>query len=204
MALSGSVGAVYVQTSAAGVAFTDLATTAESGLKRYYITDRTKSYWDKTLAVTVKKNAVIQTSGFKIEYAGGFIEFDSALLGGDVVVVSATALTVSQVAGFFNWKLDVSTDMVDATTFADGGWKQFIPVVKGFGGSAEQFWADSTFLTNLGSADMIVVLYVDVVNKLKYEGYVKFSKDGLGATPADLLVEGIDFQGSGDLYYHTV
>ncbi|MCL5045569.1 MAG: hypothetical protein M1598_01980 [Actinobacteria bacterium] len=201
MALSGKVGAVYRQTTDPAVAFVDEATTADASYTRYQITNPAKRYWDKSQAVTVKKNSVIQSSGFKIEHLSGFVVFDAALLGTDVVTVSGSYLTVSQVGGMFNWSLDVEAETEEVTTFASAGWKEYLPTNIGFSGSAEAYWGDASFFTALGT-EVILVFYVDVgASKKRYEGYGVISKDGVEVAHDAVVQESIDFQGSGKLYY---
>lgn len=201
MALAGKVGAVYVQTSAAPVAFLDEATTANAAYTRYTITNATKRYWDKNTAVTVKKNSVVQTTGFTIEYTGGVVVFDTPLLGTDVVVVSGNYLTVAQSGGFFNWSADTGADMSDITTFASNGWKEVQPTVKEWSGSAEAFWGDSSFFDKLGT-EVVVVLYVDAgAAKYRFEGFAIITGNGIEVNVDDVVQESIDFQGVGPLYY---
>jgi len=204
MALSGKVAAVYQQTAAAGVAFTDQATTDIGGTHtRYQITDTAKRYWDPTQTVTVKKNGVIQSSGFTIEHLSGFVVFSSALLATDVVTVSGTALTVSQIAGMFNWKLDAEQDLADVTTFASGGWKEFTPLLAGFSGSAEAYWVNGDQFNLLSTKDdVILVLYVDSGASLRrYEMFGHIKKNSISVPVNEVIKESIEFQGDGKLFY---
>ncbi|MDA8212160.1 MAG: hypothetical protein M0021_09825 [Clostridia bacterium] len=201
MALQGKLGAVYVQTSAAPVAFVDEATTADAAKKRYTITNTAKRYWDKNTAVTVKKDAVVQTTGFTIEYAGGVVVFDTALTT-EVITVSGSSLTVAQSGGFFNWSADMGADMSDITTFMSSGWKEFQSALKEWSGSAEAYWGDSSFFDKLGT-EVVVVLYADSgAAKYRFEGFAIITGDGIEANVDDVVQEGIDFQGVGPLYYH--
>lgn len=201
MGIAGKVGAVYVQTADAPVAFTDEATTANATYTRYTITNTSKRYWSKSYAVTVKKNSVVQTSGFSIEYAGGVIVFDSALQPTDVVTVSGYYVTVSQAGGFFNWSLDAELETAEATTFASQGWKQFEPTLKGFSGSAEAYWGNADFFNKLGQ-EVVVVLYTDAgTAKNRYEGYALITSDGIETAVDALIQETIEFTGAGALYY---
>lgn len=200
MAQTGAVGAIYFA-GGTSTAFTDQATTALTGYKRYRITNNTMRYWDDTQAVTVKKNGVVQTSGFTIEYAGGYIEFTNALLGTDVVLVSGKYFTPTQCASVFNWKLDFDVELKDTTTFASGGWKEQLAVTKGWSASAEGYWADGTFFNNLGN-NLIVVLYVDSTSDKRYEGYTYLKKCSVDVPVDDIVKESIDFEGDGRLCYH--
>lgn len=201
MALSGKVGAVYVQTADAPVAFTDEATTPNATYTRYTISNAAKRYWSKDYVVTVKKNTVVQTTGFTIEYVGGVIVFATALQPTDVVTVSGYYVNVSQAGGFFNWSLDAELETAEATTFASQGWKQFEPTLKGFSGSAEAYWGNADFFNKLGQ-EVVIVLYTDAgAAKNRYEGYAVITSDSIETAVDALIQETIEFQGSGPLYY---
>lgn len=200
MALAGKVGAVHVQTSAAPVAFVDEATTGDAAKKRYTINNAAKRYWDKNTAITVKKNAVVQTSGFTIEYAGGVVVFDVALTT-EAITVSGSSLTVAQAGGFFNWSADLGAEMSDVTTFASNSWKEHIPTIKEFSGSAEAYWGDDTFFNKLGM-EVVVVLYADAGSaKIRFEGFAIIIGDSIETSVDAVIQESINFQGVGPLYY---
>lgn len=201
MALAGLVAAVYKQTTDAVVVFTDEATTGDAGHTRYQIDNVAKRYWDKSETVTVKKNNVIQADGFTIEHLSGFVVFDVALQPTDVVTVSGKYLTVSQVGGMFNWSLDLEADEEEVTTFASGGWKEFLVSNLGFSGSAEQYWGDDEFFQALGT-EVILVLYTDAgAGKIRYEGYAVISGDGIEAPQDGIVQETVNFRGTGPLFY---
>lgn len=189
-----------MQTSDAPVAFTDEATTADATLKRFTITDGTKRYWDKNTAVTVKKNAVAITTGFHLEYAGGVVVFDDALLGTDDVTVSGKYVTVAQAGGMFNWTVDLTLDTQEKTTFASGEWREFDSTLLGFTGSAEAYWGDDQFFQALG-AEVILALYVNETGPVAYEGYAIIAGDGIATDVNELIKEDVEFTGDGPIYY---
>jgi hypothetical protein len=200
MAIAGKLGAVYVQTTDAATAFTNEATTKNGDFTRWTITAATKRYWDKDTAVTVKKNGGTITTGFTIEYVGGVIVFNPAILTSDVITVSGKYWTVSQVGGFFNWSLDAAVATEEATAFGDS-FKGYVPTLAEWSGSAEKYWGDAAFLTALGT-EVVVVLYADASSSYaRYEGFAVITADG-AETPVDgLITETIDFTGNGALYY---
>lgn len=203
MALSGAVATVMRQTTAAGTAFTDSPTTGDAAYSRYQINDPTLRYWDRMQPVTVKKNTVVQTAGFKIEHLSGFVVFDAALVSTDTVTVSGTAIAVAEAGGMFNWKLDIQQDVEDTTTFVDNGWKSFTPTLHGFSGSAEAYWAngDNTNLL-LSGGDVIFLLYTDDgPSKRRYEMFGQMKKQAIDAPTKSVIKESIDFEGDGKLYY---
>ncbi|HZK24132.1 MAG TPA: hypothetical protein VFC74_01955 [Oscillospiraceae bacterium] len=201
MAITGMVGGVYVSdNSIPPVPFFDATTTGDAARKRYQVVDPAHRYWPLDAEVTVKVNAVEVTTGFRLERAGGFVEFDDALGAEDVVTVSGTALTLAQAGGFFNWSIDGDGEDADATTFASQGWKESVRTLKGWSGSAEAYWGDSQFYDSLGKA-IIVKLFTDAgPSQNCLEGFAIINGDGI-ETPVDGLVqEAVDFTGTGPLY----
>jgi hypothetical protein len=137
VAISGKVGAIYAQTTDTAAAMTNEATTALSGAgitayTQYRIINTARKYMDKNTAVVVKKNGTVVSSGYSVDYIGGTVIFDAALLNTDTVTITGSYLTVSQVASFFNWSVDMSGDTTEITTFASAGWKEFTHVVNSF------------------------------------------------------------------------
>lgn len=202
MAIAGKIGAVYRIDGNPSVAFTNEATNADTAKKRYTIATNLKRYWDDSAAVTVKVNGATVTTGFRIEYAGGVVEFDTAQ-GAAVITVSGKYFNVVQCATFFNWKLDSDLDTKDVTTFASGGWKEYLTTLKGWNASADGYWADGTYAGLIGLR-LIFVLYVDSTNNKRYEGYAILKKNSITEPVDDIVKEAVELQGSGQLYYHDI
>jgi hypothetical protein len=188
-----------VQTSDAPIAFTDEATTADATLKRFTITDAVERYWDKNTDVVVKKNNAAITAGFHLEYAGGVVVFDEALLGTDSITVSGKYVTVAQAGGMFNWSVDLSIDTQEKTTFVSGDWKEYEATIAGFSGSAEAYWGDDQFFQALGT-EVILALYINETGPVAYEGYAIIAGDGITADVNELIQEDIEFTGDGPVY----
>lgn len=204
-ALSGKVGAVHLPTSAVPIAGVALATTADASKTRYTITDATKRYLDPASAVTVKKNGVTQSSGYKIEHAGGVVVFDVALTT-EVITVDASYFTVAEAGGFFNWSVELNADLEEETTFASNGWKEYRPTLKGWSASAEMYWQNGDQHTRIVAGKSIVlILYVnDTAGQLqRYEGYAQLAADSVTAEASGLVQENIDFVGDGPLFYRA-
>lgn len=201
MAISGVVGAVW-KADGTSVVFTDEATTPNAAKTRYVITNTTKRYWDDSLPVTVKKNAVVQSSGYSLEYAGGVVVFAVALTS-ETILVSGKYFNTTQLATFFNWKLDIDAELKDITTFASSGWKEQLAVINGWSASAEGYWADGSFISLLGSR-VILILWVDDTSNKRYEGYIIMKKNSIEEPVDDVIKESIDIEGTGPLYYHDV
>jgi hypothetical protein len=208
MAISGVVGAIY-KAQGTSTAFSAEAMTNSGDNMRYAITNAAKAYWDNTAAVTVEKSTngggswAAVTTGFTIEYAGGNIVF-TASQGTALFRTGGKYLTAAAIGGGFNWKCDVEADMLECTTFASAGWKEYVPGLGGFSGSFEKYWLDGTTFADIGNDTLILVLYVDAgASKLRYEGYAEIKTDSLETPNDDLVKTSVDFQGSGKLYYRA-
>ena len=201
MAITGMTGAVYVSdVNTAPQTFTDKPCTGDAERKRYQVTDPNCRYWDPDSPITVKKNGTAITTGFTLEYAGGFVVFDAALGPSDTVTVSGKALTLIQAGGFFNWSVDGDAEDAEKTTFASEGWKEFQRTLIGWSGSAEAYWGDTQFFDSLGQR-VVVKLYTDAGPAQDcLEGFAIINGDGIENPVDGLIQESIDFQGTGPLY----
>ncbi len=201
MALAGKVGAVYVSdVGTAPTPFTDKPTTKDVANLRYQVTDPLFRYWPLDAAITVEKNGAPITTGFTLERAGGVVVFEDPLLGTDTVTVSGSALTLIQGGGFFNWSVDGDGDDAEATTFASGGWKEYVRALTGWSGSAEVYWGDRQFFDSLGEI-IVVKLFIDSgAAQTCLEGFALINGDGIEAPVEDLITESIEFTGVGPLY----
>jgi hypothetical protein len=201
MPLAGKVGAVFLQTEAEPVAF--IKESAAGNLQRtvYTIENEACRYLDKNAPVVVYVNDMVVSGGFTVEHLGGVVRFLTPLLEGDTVTVSGKSVKVDQAGGFFNWSAELAADTAEVTTFASDGWKEYLPAVKGFAASAESYWADGRLSERLGR-EIIVALYLDAgPGKKRYEGYAVIASDSIELAADDVVNEGIEFEGSGNLYY---
>lgn len=200
MSIAGKLGAVFIDTGAAPIVFTDEPTTGNTAFTRYAITDTGMRYWDKGTPVLVEVSGSSVLTGFSIEYAGGVVVFDTPLGELDVVTVSGAHLTVDQAGGFFNWTSDLGMDISEITSLGND-WKEHLATVKEFRASAEKYWGNEDFFDRLGS-EMIIVLYIDPDTiKARYEGFGIIDSDGVEVSVDDVINETIEIQGTGPLYY---
>ena len=199
-AISGKIGSIYMKTSAVATVFTDEACTNVDNTV-YYITDANKRYWDKDSTIVVEVDATPE-AGVTIDYVGGRITFDTPLAGTETVTVSGEYWTVAEVAGFYNWSLDITADMEDSTTFATNGWREFTPTLKSFNVSAEAYWQNGDFLDRLAE-DVIVSLYTNEASDLRYEGYARITSTSVENAVDGLVQESVEYTGNGELYYYN-
>lgn len=210
-ALHGMNGAVYQQTGAA-TSFSQEACTDSGDHKRYRITNAAKRYWDPNTAVVVEKSTnggssySTVSSGYTLELLGGYINFDAANGGTDLIRVSGKYFTLAECGGLINWKFDGSADMQDVTTFQPtNGFKTFLAGLKEGSGSAEGFWQDGTWNSQVGVATpYILLLYLDyTTSKARVECFAYFKGDTLDVPAGEVIKESIDFQTSGPLYFRA-
>lgn len=71
---------------------------------------------------------------------------------------NATTISVGE------WNLSVNTDLIDVTTTTDGGFRYFIPGLKGSEGSVTFWHEDATDLPIKPGEKGRLVLYLDSVN----------------------------------------
>ena len=202
MGIAGKLGNIFMKTTASATATTGEAMTNSGDNTTYYITADSKRYWDKNSTVTVYVDAVPNTAN-TIQYAGGRVVFDSALTGTEVITVDVSYWTVSEVAGFYNWSLDLATDMLDKTTYSSNGWREFVAGLKSFNVSADSFWQDDKFLNRLGE-EVVIVLYVNETSDIRYEGFAKIDSDSISNPVDELVEESVNYTGEGQLYYYEV
>jgi hypothetical protein len=182
------------------VSFSDKPCTGDTERKRYQITDANLRYWDPDTPITVKKKGSVVTTGFTLEYVGGFVVFDTALGVDDTVTVSGKSLTLVQAGGFFNWSVDGDADDAEATTFESGGWKEYKRALVGWSGSAEAYWGDTQFFNSLGKT-VVVKLYIDAgPSQDCLEGFAIINGEGIESPVDGLVQETVDFTGTGPLY----
>lgn len=200
MAITGVLGALY-KADGVSTAITDQATLKNADFTRWTIIDKSKRFLDDSVAITVKKNTVVQTTGFTIEEAGGVVVFNPAILTSDVVTVTGKSFTSSQVLTAFQWKMDIQKDIKEVTTFQSNGWKENIAGIGSWSASSDGYWADGSFASLLGQR-LIMQFYVDDTSFKRYEGYVVIKKNSIDEAVDGVVKESIDMEGTGEIYYH--
>ena len=196
-ALSGKLGAIYVQTTDAPVAFTSEATTT-SDHKSYTITDRSKRYFDEVSGIAVHVDSIIVIPSY-INYVTGTVYFDTTQTG--VVTISGHYLQIAQRGGFTGWKMEVVAETKETTTFEDNGHKTFLATLDTFTASGDSYWFDYRFKNSLGQK-MVFVFYVDTVNTgTRYEGFGFIDKNSINLNVADIVKETINIQGHQSIVY---
>lgn len=112
---AGKDWAVY--TTGTSTAMTDEACTENSGTE-FQITSSAKRILDTSVAVVVKVDTVVQSSGYTVDYNFGVITFDSSQTG-STVTVTANYLPRHQIGKVYDASIEDSTDFEDTTCFGD-------------------------------------------------------------------------------------
>lgn len=209
--IHGSSGRVFVQSGASQALTNQVAAhVAGSGYTRYQV-GATYRYLDPTAPIVVQKSTdggatwpTTVTTGFEIEHAGGFIAFASAQGASDQFrLASGKYFTMAEWGGLINWKLDISRDLQDITTFGNG-FKLSMPGLGEISGSLEGYWADNAQLTTIAAGTLVMLaLYADYgTPKARYEGYGYLKKDAIETAVDAVIKESIDFQ-LNRVWYHA-
>ena len=193
---TGYLGAVYMQTGSATTFTTEACTRVTA--TRYQITATAKRYWDKATTPSVFVDAAPVTN-VSFEYLGGYIVFTEDPGIGTAVTVTGKYYTVSQVAGFFDWSLEMSADMLEVTDLGDAD-REYVPGLLSYSCTANWFWGDSTFFENL-SDNVIVVCYVDATKR--YEFFARSSGVSTDTPVDETIKEQITFTGNAEIYYRS-
>lgn len=204
MAIAGRRALVKV--SGTAVAFTDEATTNVGGdLKTYQINATAKRVWDRTAAVTVKKNTVVQaTTLYTVNRLTGTIVFNNVILITDTVTVSGQYLPMTTAAEAKEYAYNLQAQNQDDTEFSD----TFITRKQGLKtitGSLSKWYVDGTFEGYLNNeTPKVLELYSDSSGAFDVKAWVLLSKEGISAVVSGLVEESVDFEGITDIDGRTI
>jgi len=142
MAKNGGAASIFISSgssqAATGEACTRIGTTEE-----FYITDRTKSWFDPDKAITVKVGGSAVTPG-EIYYAAGIFTIPGYTTGD--VTIDVYYFTPAWLGGCYGFDISPKADKKDVTTFPDTlntvtAWKKYIPTLKDWTATINRhFW----------------------------------------------------------------
>jgi hypothetical protein len=188
--------------SGAAVSFTDEACTTLVANTTYQITNTAKRIWDRSIAITVKKDAVSQASTlYTLNRLTGTVTFNSDIGGGHTITVSGSYLPTSQAAQAKSYDYSITAGLIPVAKFGDvyiprltglydikgslSGWKidtyysaaliAGVPVVL-------EFWSDSTLAYDVRSWALLNRQQVQAA----IDGAISESVSFEGATDVDL------------------
>lgn len=144
--------------------------------------------------------AVVATTEYTIS-PSGMVVFDTAPTAAHAITADYDYWEeIQQILGAFEWRLDWTADILDATDFASEANKEFIAGSIGWTGSADRHWEmDDLFIPG---EEYIVRLYVylDVNAPIYYEGWAKLSRSSPTVPQNEVINETLDFQGTEELF----
>ena len=123
---------------------------------------------------------------------------------------------VKQMGGFFNWSFDNTNDVVETTSFDDGGVKSYKATLKGWAGTAERHWLSGeqdVMRAKMGSGVPVIAKFYlndDDPDKgigsasdqgQRYEAYAHLTGLSPGLAVDTIVNESLTFQGTGRLSY---
>src|SRR5688572_23659970 len=146
---------IRVKVSGAAAAFVDEACTNSGDNKTYQITNAAKRVWDRSVTVTVKKDAVAQSATlYTLNRLSGKITF-AADQGAGVITVSGSYLPMSLAAEAKSWRLSFLGVNAEDTTFEDNDVTR-LQARADVSGQLGRWWVDGYFHDALAAGDPVV------------------------------------------------
>ena len=206
MAVSGKVSGIY-RKDGASVAFTDLLLedTGDHKVFRVPVADTTHRYWDKLQPLTVEVDPgtgfQAPTVEYEVQHPSGYVVFKDALTATTHVQVSGYAFALAQVAGAFGWSLDLKVDALDATTFENNGWRDYVTAFREFTAKVEKFWINETEF-NLFNTELLFAFYVSTLSdKSRFEGWGTIESESVTVSTTELIKAPLDIRGTDGIFY---
>ena len=210
-------------TSIVGTSSTDNAATRSTGVaiglshttKGFVQIDSTaRRHWDRSSTATpilADGGTPVGSSEYTVNPVQGKFEWRT----GDPPVATYTIdchfLTNTFLTGGQSWSVDANTDMLETTSFSTSTgntqWRTFREGLSDASASIERLYStgNSTgalFFDRLNlPSDLVIELVTD--NADRFEGYAHVSADGWNASVDELIVESVDLQIDGPLYFST-
>jgi hypothetical protein len=216
-ALAGKVAGFWRPSPDAAVSFTTEACTQVGATLEYYITDRTKAWWDPSQSLIVYDNGVPETPT-EIDYAGGFVTLTEAPAGS--VTVSGSYLTMEALLGGYGWKLNPKVGTQEITPFGSvlntpAVWKEFIGTLIEWSGSVDYHWYTDGLSPEVRSSgedvakiddSILAVFYTDIrtASKMALTGLAVLSGMDAASEVDGVLGGALQIQGTGRLRAVTV
>lgn len=198
MALSGRKALLKV--TGAGVSFTDEATTTITANTVYQITNAAKQVWDRTVAIVVKKDTVVQASTlYTVNRLTGTITFLADIGGGHTITVSGTYLPVSTAAQAKDYTHEMSAQNLDVSKFGDT-YINRIQGLKDVAGTLSDWKVDNYFHDALLAGNPIVLeFWLDSGTSYDIRVWSLLSKAQIKTLLKGALEEAISFTGTTDV-----
>ena len=108
----------------------------------YMVTTRTHAWWDPNATVVVKDNTSAITTGYSVNYAGGYVTLAQAPVG--TVTASFSYFTMERLGGGYGWSVKVKGGTAETTEFPIIGAttpnKSYIGTLKEWTANVKRHW----------------------------------------------------------------
>lgn len=214
MAIAGYGGSVLVS-STPNVALTDEILTDSGDHKTFNISSSsfaTKRYWDDTATFVVETStdggstwSTAAVGTYSIRYVTGQVVLNSALTGTPACRIHSGAyLPFSTFSSMKEWEATPTGDMLDATSFSDGGWKAYVPGLLGSEIKLTQFYTDLTFTNLITNRTKFIVSCLTGRNSTeRFEAFGYLKGDDIKVAVNALEEESLTYSVTGQLYYFS-
>jgi hypothetical protein len=165
--------------------------------------DYGKRFWDPSVAVTIKANAVVKnigplsTDADRVVWAGGGVWFRTVQTG-PITIENAKYFTATPVAECKEWNLSIDQDMVDSTPMG-ANWKRSTPTLQSASGSLSKWFADDAFGASIRAGTMVgisleVTTGAGGTHPQAANIYAYLSSQAIKAAVDGMVEEDLDFQ----------
>lgn len=191
-----------VRVSGGAVAFAGEAFTTVTANTVFQITNAAKNVWDRTAAIVVKKDAVIQSAAlYKLNRLSGTITFLADIGGGHVITADGSYLPMANAIEGKSFTWEVTRTNIDVSAF-QAVWRTRIESLKDGKCSIGQWKTVDETMSAYILAGLPVVLEFDSDTSLA--GYdIRMwglpTKDSVNAVLTNAVEQMIDFEAVEDL-----
>lgn len=208
MAVAGKVSGIYRKADGNSVAFADLAleNTGDHMTYRVPTADSAHKYWDKLqqtiVTVDLGAGAGFQPPpvDYEIQHPSGYVVFTSELPAAAVVHVSGYAFSLTQVGGAFSWNLDLKTTTLDATTFENNGWKNYVSAFREYSAKVEKFWVNDDL--PIFDTELMFAFFVSTgSDQARFEGWGIIHGESIAVSVGELIKAPLEIQGTDGIYF---
>ena len=199
-AIAGKLGELWIQDGTSS-AFTTEACSQVSGTT-YQIDDAAKRQWDIANTLSVYDDAVLQTSGYTVQWPAGRVVFASAPT--TPVTVTGKSFSTVQLGQVTGWRLELNQLILETTVLGASARTYMSPGLVSWSGSFDEFRegtiGQATYAQS-NSTLLVVKLYEDEPSDLVWLGLVAVTGFDESVALEELVRDGIAFTGVGDPVY---
>lgn len=204
-ALTGTQADLYMA-SGTSVTFTSEVMTDSGDHQTYKVAtgNTAHRYWDDQSALTIQTSPdgttwTTVTTNFTVRYVGGVVTF-TTVDATRQVRASGKYLPISQIGQAYDWELSPTVNILDTSTFGNGGWKTKQAGLHDATAKASRYFLDGTFFGLLGSR-FVVIFYPNFSAGTRFEAYAWLKSDPTKVGVDALIDEELDWEIDGSIYY---